>query len=83
MRQEKVRWEPWYSTTLLLPAAWCSPSMFWVMMPATAPALSSSARAMWPGLGRASSSSSISASMFHTLAGSRMNAPSVAYSAGL
>jgi hypothetical protein len=41
--------------TRLLPAAWCSPSVFCVMTATSRPAPSIVASAAWPGLGLAAS----------------------------
>lgn len=42
---------PWSSNTILLPACWCSPSMFCVMRVKRGKSFSDLARAKWPGFG--------------------------------
>src|SRR5512143_4023869 len=74
---------PWNSITFRDPAAWWSPSTFWVMTDRRIPIRSSSARPRWAAFGTACERMSIiSESMVQTFPGSRRKAPMVAYSIG-
>ncbi len=75
---------PCSSTTQRWPAAWWSPSTFWVTTQLTSPSLSISASARWAGFGLALNTSSILHLYHsHTSFGSLLNASGVASSSGL